>query len=605
MIHGINRIQMNRRLRSCCNLSIICLLVCASSLQCVGYDDGIGQKQGSTRDDTYREAEDTLDQEEGLPSEGGRTILFLNRYEFLTTECSSLTADPSEVITGGYSLKGRYYGTESYTPYLYTDYRYLPLEPLETYQVTFDYRILEAPDKGFETIFYSPTAGQQDIWLPGTVITGEGGDSGTASLTNTLKDFTDYQLRWNIIGTGAISIDNIQIRKAKTDDVVAALDIEATRAVINVTRNTIKTKIDSRPTIPVFYAWCGSERVSDCDVKDSPYSLIWTTAGLARDLESAQPDLPPIESYRMQEDHNTLYIISLQWNYWFPVARTLSSASKFYLNEVFKFHVDSEYPDTLVINFEHPDWPDLMAEKALNFKRAGFDGLILDWWNNGAGNGRKDKDVEAARLSIIKAIRKRVGDAFVLMGNVNWNTDDPTARYLSGVFMELWKPDTAGEYVLTYNDENGSEWTPSIERMEDLLKHWDSVLKWPKIIAFEPWKITTGDYIADRYTTANCKYARLFAAMACVIPENGYFLYADNNDDWDGGDHQHAYYEFYHTDLGKPVSGMIEISKGVAYRTYEHGIIAYNRTTSEIDTALSQGKRLRIGALEGVFVKDF
>ena len=129
--------------------------------------------------------------------------------------------------------------------------------------------------------------------------------------------------------------------------------------------------------------------------------------------------------------------------------------------------------------------------------------------------------------------------------------------------------------------------------------------QWPKIIAFEPWKITTGDYIADRYTATNYKHAKLFAAMACVIPENGYFLYADNNDDWDGGDHQHAYYDFYHTDLGTPVSGMIEISKGVAYRKYEHGIISYNRTATEIDVALARGKRLRIGALEGVFVKDF
>jgi hypothetical protein len=596
---------MNRGLRSGCNLLIACILVCASSIQCVGSIDRIEQEQGTTRDDTYIEAGDLQDEEIGLPSEDGQAILFLNSDEFVMTECSSLTADPSEVVSGEYSLEGRYFGTDSYTPYLYSDYRCLPLDPLETYEVTFDYRIIETPDKGFETIFYSPTAGQQDVWLPGFLITGEGGDSGTACLNNTLEDFVDYQVRWNIIGTGAISIDNIQIRKVETHDLVAALDIEATRAVINVTRSTIKTKIESRPTIPVFYAWCGSERISDCDTTDSPYSLIWTRAGLARDLGSAEPDVPQIQSYHMQADKDTLYIICLQWNYWFPQVRTLSPDSPFYLNEAFKFHIDSEYPDTLVINFEHPEWPDLMAEKALNFKRAGFDGIILDWWNNGAGNGRKERDVEAARLSIIKAIRKKVGDAFILMGNVNWNTDDPTAKYLSGVFMELWKPEKGGDYILSYDDEDSSEWTPSIERMEDLLKHWDSVLQWPKIIAFEPWKITTGDYIADRYTAANYKYAKLFAAMVCVIPENGYFLYTDNNDDWDGGDHQHAYYDFYRTDLGKPVSRMVEISKGVAYRKYEYGIVAYNRTASEIDATISRGERLRIGALEGMFVKGF
>ncbi len=596
---------MNRRIHSCCNLLIICLLVSVSSLQCVGSDYRIDQKQGSMRDDTHPEVEDSLDQEEGAPPEDGQTIFFLNSDQFVTTKWSSFTADLSEVIVGEFSIKGRYSGAESYRPILYTDYMHLPFKPLETYQVTFDYRILETPDKGFETIFYSPTAGQQDIWLAGSVITGEKGDSGTVTLTNTLMDFVDYQARWNIIGTGAISIDNIQILNIDTGDVVVTLDIEPTRTMINVTRNTIRTKIESRPTIPVFYAWTNPKRVYDYDTTDSPYSLIWTTKGLARDLESAEPDVPPIDSYNMQEDHDTLYIINLQWNYWYPRVWTLSSDSIFYLNEVFKFHLGSEYPDTLMINFEHPEWPDLMAEKALGFKRAGFDGLLLDWWNNGAGNGRKEKDVEAARLSIIKAIRRKTGDAFILMGNVNWKTDDPTAKYLSGAFMELWKPDIGGKYVLTYDDESDSEWTPSIERMEDHLKHWDSVLSWPKIIAFEPWKITTGDYIADRYSAENYNYAKLFAAMVCVIPENGYFLYADNNDDWDGGDHQHAYYDFYHTDLGKPVSGMIEISEGVAYRKYEQGIIAYNRTTSEINVALSWGKRLRIGALEGVFVKDF
>ena len=596
---------MKHRWCSRLNLFILCLLVYAGCLQCASYDDRIDQKQGSSRGDTDLEVEELLDQEGGAPSEDGQSIFFLNSDQFVTTKWSSFTTDPSEVIGGEFSIKGSYSGTESYRPILYTDYMNLPFKPLETYKVTFDYQILETPDKGFETIFYSPTAGQKDIWLAGYDIMGEKGDSGTVSFTNTLEDFVDYQVRWNIIGTGAISIDNIQIMNIDTGDVVVTLDIETTSSTINVNRDSIGTKIESRPSIPVFYPWCDSKRVIDCDTTDSPYSLIWTNKGQAHDLESTQPDLLPKDSYNMQEDRDTLYIISLQWHYWYPLVRTLSSDSKFYLNEVFKFHLGSEYSDTLMINFEHPRWPDVMAEKAVSFRRAGFDGLLLDWWNDNAGNGRPEQDVRAARLAIIREMRRRVGDAFILMGNVNFNIDDPTAEYLSGVFMELWKTDVGRPYVLTYDDEEGDVWAPSIERFEDALLYWDSALQWPKVIAFEPWKITTGDYIADRMSPENQEYARLFAAMACVIPENGYILYADNNDDWDGGDHQHAYYDFYHTDLGKPVSGMIEISKGVAYRKYEHGIIAYNRTTSEIDEAVSQGKQLRIGALEGVFVKDF
>jgi hypothetical protein len=272
---------------------------------------------------------------------------------------------------------------------------------------------------------------------------------------------------------------------------------------------------------------------------------------------------------------------------------------------VFGHHVDSEYGHTLVINFEHPEWSGVLAEKALNFKKAGYDGIILDWWHNYAGNGRSPQRVEAARLAIAKAIREKVGDDFILMGNVNDNSNDPTAQYLSGVFMELWKVYPKLGYTVWQRDEHWATFNLSIERMEDLLKYWDENLHPPKIIAFEPWKITTGDHVTDRYTEENIAYAKLFTAMAMVIPENGYILYADNNDDWDGGDHQHAYYDFYLTDFGKPISGMIEVVEGVAYKQFERGIIAYNRTLSEVIVTLPSGREFTIGPIEGLFLDGY
>lgn len=377
---------------------------------------------------------------------------------------------------------------------------------------------------------------------------------------------------------------------------------------------TLGEKIANRPTIPVFYPWAGSgEGVTcgqsewfsyDCDTDETPYSLVWIGTGVARDLESTQPQVSPAQSSQMRSDGNTLYLINEEWLYWNPDWRTLSPDSEFYLDEVFSPHEGSEYDRTLVINFEHPDWPGVLAEKALNFKAAGFDGMMLDWWHNGAGNGRPEDEVEVARLAIAEAIREQVGDDFVLLGNVNWNVDDPTAQYLSGVFLELWKPEPGAGYALTYGDENGPVWTPSIERMEDLLIYWDTNLQWPKVIAFEPWKITTSDYVADRQSAENHEYAKLFAAMALVIPDNGYILYADNNDDWDGGDHQHAYYDFYLTDLGQPTSRRVEVVEGVAYKQYQNGVVAYNRTDSEVAVTLPGGMQFTIGPLEGMFLQE-
>ncbi len=97
-------------------------------------------------------------------------------------------------------------------------------------------------------------------------------------------------------------------------------------------------------------------------------------------MESTQTDLLPIDAYLMQEDHDTLYLVESRWHYWYSGIHTLSQDSEFYLDELFNFHLGTEYPDTLVINFEQPRWPDVMAEKAVSFRRAGFDGLLLDWW---------------------------------------------------------------------------------------------------------------------------------------------------------------------------------------------------------------------------------
>ena len=186
------------------------------------------------------------------------------------------------------------------------------------------------------------------------------------------------------------------------------------------------------------------------------------------------------------------------------------------------------------------------------------------------------------------------------MGNVNWGTNDPTSAYLSGVFLELWKDSISAYYPI-----DNQTTTRSIEDMEGLLQYWNTNLIPPKIIAFEPMKITTSNYVSDRTNETNIKYAKLFTAMALVIADNGYILYADNNDDASGGDHQHYYYDFYKTNFGKPISDIIKVTTGVAYKKYETGVIAYNRTASLVEVNLENGKQFQINSLEGVFLQDF
>lgn len=149
---------------------------------------------------------------------------------FLLDPSGSLTSNPNEVIDGASSIKGSYTGTGTFTPYLETVSSVLPLTPDHSYQVTFRYKILTTPTKGFETLFYSPTGGAAGNFLPSVVVTGQAGDTGTATLTNTLGNYTDYEARWDVPGTGAIAIDDIQIIDLAFGKVIAAANVEPTLA---------------------------------------------------------------------------------------------------------------------------------------------------------------------------------------------------------------------------------------------------------------------------------------------------------------------------------------------------------------------------------------
>jgi len=145
---------------------------------------------------------------------------------FQLASAGGLTSNPNEVIDGMYSIKGSYTGTGAYTPYLETVPAVLPLTPNHSYRVTFRYKILTAPSNGFEILFYSPTGGAAGSFLPSVTVTGQAGATGVATLTNTLGPYSDYQARWDIPGTGAISIDDIQIIDVESGTVIAAANAE-------------------------------------------------------------------------------------------------------------------------------------------------------------------------------------------------------------------------------------------------------------------------------------------------------------------------------------------------------------------------------------------
>jgi hypothetical protein len=140
----------------------------------------------------------------------------------------SVTSAPAEVVAGAGSIKGSFSGTSLNNTYLDTNPSVVPLAPGQTYTATFRYKILTTPDKGFETLFYSPTGGNAGVWLAGSTINGVAGETGTVTFTNTLGPYSDYRLHWNVVGNGAISIDDIRVTNVSTGQTVVQEGLEQT-----------------------------------------------------------------------------------------------------------------------------------------------------------------------------------------------------------------------------------------------------------------------------------------------------------------------------------------------------------------------------------------
>ena len=155
--------------------------------------------------------------------------------------------------------------------------------------------------------------------------------------------------------------------------------------------------------------------------------------------------------------------------------------------------------------------------------------------------------------------------------------------YLNGVFLELWKPH--------FNAYTSIE----IDTMVDVLTYYENELQYPKLIAFEPWRVSqqsksnSKSLTEDRLTPENQKFAKLFATILNVHTSNGYYLYADSNDDTEDGDHGHAWYSFYDLDIGKPTSKGVEVANRIGVRKYEKGLLGYNYTSGDIDIVTPNG----------------
>lgn len=327
-------------------------------------------------------------------------------------------------------------------------------------------------------------------------------------------------------------------------------------------------EINARKTFNVFRAWNGR-------ISPEKYGLYW--AGNNWDLPG---------KFSLEETY---------WNYHY-VGKPHSNypgIQEFVRKGVNWGHA-AEYGKTLATDYTNPEFHKYYAD-LVSQRNGDVDGILLDWWHDHHGKVNSKSAVSKARKDIARSVREKMGGDFLLVGNVNWRKDTATIEYLNGVFLELYKTPF----------ERKNAYTPQeVDRMVDLLKYYERNLQPPKLIAFEPWRVSnsikrsSASLDEDRLTPENQRLAKLFASILNVHTSNGYYLYADSNHDYDYDDHGHAWYDFYDIDIGKPISTGLEVDNRVGIKKYEAGLLGYNYTSNNVEIITKDGT-LRISPYSG------
>ena len=133
-----------------------------------------------------------------------------------------------EVVEGQRSVVGIFEGQGGYNQVLRSDPGAIRLAAGGTYSVRFRYRVLAAPDKGFEVLFFSQTGAWIDLGAFQS-LRGEGRRYRRGLESVKLEAFDDYHVVWNIVGKGGLAIDSVEIRQENASIPVAEWGFEAPR----------------------------------------------------------------------------------------------------------------------------------------------------------------------------------------------------------------------------------------------------------------------------------------------------------------------------------------------------------------------------------------
>ncbi|RKU30446.1 hypothetical protein C6497_04480 [Candidatus Poribacteria bacterium] len=224
---------------------------------------------------------------------------------------------------------------------------------------------------------------------------------------------------------------------------------------------------------------------------------------------------------------------------------------------------------TFLLDFTKPVVIDKIVNEAIAVGNCGlYDGIFFDWWNehgtilsNPGSNWKGYRSNEAeqrARDEILRRIRAEVPDDFLILVNGNRRTMPRTGWAINGTFMETLRDNDQG---YTHN---------GLKQIEKTLSWSEENLREPRINCLEGWGVTS----ESPDSPLNRKWMRVFTTMSLTLSD-GYVLYTD------GIQHRHHWYDFWNSNLSKPISEKSQKYNnvdGVYIREFTNGWVVYNRS---------------------------
>jgi hypothetical protein len=203
-----------------------------------------------------------------------------------------------------------------------------------------------------------------------------------------------------------------------------------------------------------------------------------------------------------------------------------------------------------MLDIKNPQFQDHVADQAAGLIKTGaVDGVMLDWFNDGVHSG---KDWDKARLDMLTKIRKKIDEvnpqAKIFINTNAEVQNESVSKLVDGYYMECTKSSTKADW-------------------DKITKAVDSAEKQGKTVFVETW-------IDNKDGRKEENKMRATMALVMTHAPDGVALFGDR-DNLKKQEHQHDFYNFYETKIGKSIGPLQEVG-GTSQREFENGTFVYN-----------------------------